>query len=104
MAKTPILAEIAIQEIDGKSIKALNNLYKRRLNNAAVINWYEPFDGVEPETYSKLSKLGLIQGAPMYDGDEIAWITPVGLSVLEKVNQQNTKTKQQIDTTTNISS
>ena len=87
MAKTPILAKTAMQEIDKKSMEALNNMYKRRLNNATLINWYEPIDGIEPEIYSKLLKLELIQCAPMYDGDEIAWITPVGLTVLEKVNQ-----------------
>jgi len=93
MVKAPILAEAAIQEVDKKSMEALNNMYQRRLVNAALINWYQPMDGVEPDTYSKLSKLGLIQGTPMYDGDEVAWITPVGLAVLEKVNQQKLANK-----------
>jgi hypothetical protein len=73
---------------------ALENIYKRRLQNAALINWYyEKVDGVKPETYSKLVKLGLIQGTQMYDGDEVAWITPVGLEVIQRVGKQKMANK-----------
>lgn len=87
MAKEPFLVEDALKAIDEKALETLSNLYKKRIDNAFYINWYNPIPGVDIETCRKLYELGLIKGGPMYDGDEVAWITPVGLALLERVNK-----------------
>jgi len=58
--------------------------------------WYQKMDGVDPSIYSELYKLGLIAGAPIYDGDEMAWMTPVGIALLERV--KGSKDLKKIDT------
>lgn len=86
MAKEPILVEEALKAIDAKGIEALNKLHSS-LKNAFYINWYKPEDyGIKREVFLELAKLNLIAGTPMYDGDEIGFITSTGLALLERVN------------------
>jgi hypothetical protein len=73
----------------------LEGLYKRKIDNAFYINWYQKMDGVDPSTYSEPYKLGLIAGSAMYDGDEMAWMTPVGIALLERV--QGSKDLKKVD-------
>ncbi|NJR52511.1 MAG: hypothetical protein HC780_26005 [Leptolyngbyaceae cyanobacterium CSU_1_3] len=96
MAKEPFLVEDALKVISPIQLAALEGLYKRKIDNAFYINWYQKMDGVDPSTYSELYKLGLIAGAPMYDGDEMAWMTPVGIALLERL--QGSKDLKKIDT------
>jgi len=88
MAKEPFLVDEALKAIDEKGIEALLALYTSRLNNAFYINWYKPEDyGMKIEIFNNLANLGLIRGTPMHDGDEIGFITPTGLALLERVGK-----------------
>ncbi|MDK3158266.1 hypothetical protein QPK87_17070 [Kamptonema cortianum] len=87
MAKEPFLVEEALKLIDAKQLEILEKLYNNRIENACLINWYRPIDGVDPSICTVLEKLGLIVSTAMYDGDEVARITPVGMALLERVGR-----------------
>lgn len=87
MAKEPILVEEALKLIDAKQLEALEKLYKNRIENVCLIDWYKPVDGIQPSVCDALEELGLIAPKRMFDGHEIARITPVGMSLLERIGQ-----------------
>ena len=88
MAKEPFLVDEALKAIDEKEMEGLQTIYKSRLENAFYLNWYKPEDyGIKREVFVNLEKLNLIKGVPMYDGDEIAYITSTGLALLERISK-----------------
>jgi len=92
MAKEPFLVDEAIKVLDEKDLETLNKLHKSVLKNSFLINWYNPINGVDNDILRKLDRLGLIKGAAMYDGDEVAWLTSTGMALLNRLNNisQNT--------------
>ncbi len=94
MAKEPFLVEDALKLISSIQLEALESVYKRKIDNAFYINWYQKMDGVDPSIYSELHKLGLVASEPMYDGDSMGWITPVGMALLERVRGSNDLKKE----------
>jgi hypothetical protein len=104
MAKEPLLVEDALKKIDEKGIEALDKLYSSRLVNAFYVNWYQVNDdglnyGIDRKTLTNLYELGLIKGAPMYDGDEIAWVTSTGLALLDKLGKRQEDSRSIADDT-----
>lgn len=87
MAKEPFLLEEALKRIDSKQLETLDKLYNSKLENACHLNWYAPMDGVNLDICKSLETLGLILSTPMYDGDEIVRITPIGISLLQRVGR-----------------
>jgi hypothetical protein len=85
MAKKPFLIDDAIKNINESELKSLQILANSKLQNSFLINWYQPINGLKHDEIHSLYKKGLISGSPMYDGDEVAWFTPVGLAVIEKL-------------------
>ena len=94
MAKEPFLVEEALKAINEKQLKALEELYRYKVDNAFYINWYAEQDGYDSAVYGELYKMGLIAGAPAAYGEEMAWFTPVGLAVLDNVRSSDPKTKR----------
>ena len=64
MAKEPFLVEEAVKAINERQLKALEELYRYKIDNAFYINWYIEQDGHDSAVYSELYKMGLIAGAP----------------------------------------
>lgn len=87
LAKRPLLIDEALKSISKEELNALKLLKQQVLVNACLINWYHPMDGVTVALAQRLNDLGLISSAAMYDGDEVAQITPIGLGLLSQIDK-----------------
>lgn len=84
LAKSPVLADVALSKISDSEAKVLEWLRTNQLSDCAYVNWYGPPAGLNAAIQNKLIELALIQCQRMYDGDELFWLTPVGNSVLDR--------------------
>jgi len=99
MIKAPLLLEAAIRTVDSKDVEALSKLHDSRLINAFHINWYKPeVDGFDLDLSRRLIESGLISMAPMYDGDEVGRITPVGMALLERLSASQSEPNNPLNT------
>ena len=90
MAKEPLLLDQAIKNIDEQSLAVLKRFSEMMHSNAIIINWHHPvFEGATPEALRNLYDLGLIHYALWEYSDELATITPRGLELLQKIDQNN---------------
>lgn len=92
MAKKPFLVEEALRNISKSELQTLETFSNSILQNSFLINWYD-HKGQEHEDIHSLYKKGIISGAPMYDGYEVGWITPIGLALIEKLKFKKTTKK-----------
>lgn len=86
LAKRPVLIDEALKLISKEELNALRLLNQQVLTNVCLINWYHPMGGITVALAQRLNDLGLISRAAMYDGDEVAQITPVGLGLLKHLD------------------
>jgi hypothetical protein len=98
LAKEPFLVDEALKAVDAQMLEALNKIHSSTMPNAFIINWNEPIHGFDPDIYQKLWNLGLIMGPGWWaEGDGVAWITPTGIALLNRV-RQTTDSKSQTTT------
>jgi len=92
LASLKAALDISFENVKPEAERMLNWLAENQLSDCTHINWYQPPEEFTYDSIKQLSRYGLVQVLPMYDGDELIRIHPIVKEyVLTKSKEEHNK-------------